>query len=344
MSQSLKLVFCGTPQFAVPTLEKIVAAGHQVKLVLTQPDRPKGRGLELVASPVKQSALRHNLPIYQPEKIKTNEELQSRLREIDPDAIIVVGYGRIIPKWMLDLPRFGNINLHASLLPKYRGAAPIQWAIAGGEKVTGVTTMRIDEGLDTGDMLRQQELAIADDDTSETLAPRLAAIGADLMVETLHRLQGGAVTPQRQNHAEATLAPILNKEDGRIDFHGTAQEIYNRLRGFQPWPGAYTKFRGKMLAVTAARPSSVVGPRLSAEAFSAEPVAQEGRENPVADKLHPEALAEGQLLTQASQLFVRCGQGTALELLEVQPEGKKRMAARDFVHGYRPGEDDKLGL
>src|SRR5690242_16181911 len=173
MSQSLNLAFCGTPQFAVPTLEKIVAAGHRVELVLTQPERPKGRGLELVASPVKRSALGHNLPIYQPEKIKTNEELQSRLHEINPDVIIVVGYGRIIPKWMLELPRFGNINLHASLLPKYRGAAPIQWAIASGEKVTGVTTMRIDEGLDTGDMLLQQELAIAGDDTSETLAPRL---------------------------------------------------------------------------------------------------------------------------------------------------------------------------
>jgi methionyl-tRNA formyltransferase len=196
MSQSLHLVFCGTPQFAVPTLEKLVAAGFQVHLVLTQPDRPKGRGLELVASPVKQAASRHNLPIYQPEKIKSNEELNSRLREIAPDAIIVVGYGRIIPKWMLELPRYGNLNLHASLLPMYRGAAPIQWAIANGEKVTGVTTMRIDEGLDTGDILLQQELGIAEDDTAETLAPRLAAIGADLMIETLSRLQATEITPK----------------------------------------------------------------------------------------------------------------------------------------------------
>src|SRR6476646_7381087 len=253
MAQLLNLVFCGTPQFAVPTLEKLVESGHRVGLVLTQPDRPKGRGLEFVASPIKQSALRFNLPIYQPEKIKTNEELQTRLREIAPHAIIVVGYGRIIPKWMLDLPRYGNINLHGSLLPKYRGAAPIQWAIANGEKMTGVTTMRIDEGLDTGDILLQQELAIADDDTSETLAPGLAAIGAELMIETLRRLQAGTVTPQPQNHAEATLAPILTKEDGRIDFHRTAREIYNRMRGFQPWPGAFTKFRGTMLGVTAAQ-------------------------------------------------------------------------------------------
>ena len=310
----MNLVFSGTPQFAVPTLEKLVEAGHSIHLVLTQPDRPKGRGLELVASPVKQTALRHHLPIYQPEKIKTNEELQARLREIAPDAIIVVGYGRIIPKWMLELPRFGNINLHASLLPKYRGAAPIQWAIASGEKVTGVTTMRIDEGLDTGDILLQQDLPINDDDTSETLAPRLAAMGADLMIETLRRLQAGTITAQPQDHAKASLAPILTKEDARIDFHRTAQEIYNRLRGFQPWPGAFTRFRGKMLGVTAARPVTIPIP----EAFS----------------------TEGQLIAHGSQLFVNCGHNTALELLEVQPEGKKRMAAKDFVHGYRPTRDD----
>jgi methionyl-tRNA formyltransferase len=313
----MKLVFCGTPQFAVPTLERLVESAFSVDLVLTQPDRPKGRGLELVASPVKQSALKLNLPIYQPEKIKTNEELQSRLREIAPDAIIVVGYGRIIPKWMLDLPRHGNINLHASLLPKYRGAAPIQWAIANGEKVTGVTTMRIDEGLDTGDILLQQEFAIEDDDTSETLAPKLSAIGAELMIETLRHLQAGTIKPKPQSNAEATLAPILTKEDGRIDFHRTAQEIYNRLRGFQPWPGAFTKFRGKMLGVTATRPTT-----------------EQGADSPS---------SEGQVIVRGSQLFVGCGHGTVLELLEVQPEGKKRMAAPDFVHGYRPQTEEAFG-
>jgi methionyl-tRNA formyltransferase len=313
----MKLVFCGTPQFAVPTLEKLVESGFTTHLVLTQPDRPKGRGLELVAAPVKQSALKLNLPIYQPEKIKTNEELQNRLREIAPDAIIVVGYGRIIPKWMLDLPRYGNINLHASLLPKYRGAAPIQWAIANGESVTGVTTMRIDEGLDTGDILLQQELAIEDDDTSETVAPKLAVIGAELMIETLRHLQAGTVTPKPQNNAEATLAPILTKEDARIDFHRTAQEIYNRLRGFQPWPGAFTRFRGKMLGVTAARPS--------------------------AEKATDSPPGEGQLIVRGSQLFAVCGKDTALELLEVQPEGKKRIPSRDFIHGYRPQISEQLG-
>src|SRR5215813_12519014 len=206
MIQSLNLVFCGTPQFAIPTLEKLAESGFKVHLVLTQPDRPKGRGLELVASPIKHSALNHRLPIYQPEKIKTNEELRAKLETIKPDAIIVVGYGRIIPKWMLDLPKYGNINLHASLLPKYRGAAPIQWAIANGETVTGVTTMRIDEGLDTGDILLQQEVTIAPDETSDALAPRLAEIGAGLMIETLRRLESNAIPPKKQDNTQATLA------------------------------------------------------------------------------------------------------------------------------------------
>ncbi len=203
----LDLIFCGTPRFAVPTLEKLVQSGHRVHLVVTQPDRPKGRGLEIVASPVKQSALKLNLPIAQPEKIKTNEEFRSQLTAIKPDAIIVVGYGRIIPQWMLDLPPLGNINLHASLLPKYRGAAPIQWAIANGESVTGNTTMRIDAGLDTGDILLQQELPIAPDDTSENLAPKLAAAGADLVSETLRGMQAGTIHPRKQDPAQASLAP-----------------------------------------------------------------------------------------------------------------------------------------
>ncbi|HUK46555.1 MAG TPA: methionyl-tRNA formyltransferase [Terriglobales bacterium] len=312
MTQFGKLVFCGTPQFAVPTLEKLVESGFDIRLVLTQPDRPKGRGLELMASPVKELALRQRLPILQPGKIKQNEELRAKLEEIAPAAIIVVGYGRIIPSWMLQLPKYGNINLHASLLPKYRGAAPIQWAIANGERVTGVTTMRIDEGLDTGDILLQQELAIEDEYTAETLSPRLAAIGAELMIETLDGLAENSIKPQLQKSAEATLAPVLKKEDGRIDFNRTAQEIYNRLRGFQPWPGAFTSFRDKTLNVWAAKPST-------------------------------EQLAQGELTAKGGRLFVGCGQGTALELLEVQPEGKKRISARDFVHGYRPKNGEQLG-
>ena len=308
----LNLVFCGTPAFAVPTLEKLLQASFQVSLVVTQPDRPKGRGLELVASPVKQSALRLNLPIIQPDKIRTNDDLRSRLAALQPHAIIVVAYGRIIPPWMLDLAPLGNINLHASLLPKYRGAAPIQWAIAQGEIVTGNTTMRIDAGLDTGGILLQQELAIATEDTAETLSPRLAAMGADLLVETLRGLQAGTIHPRPQDPTRATLAPILKKEDGIIDFALPATQIFNRLRGFQPWPGASTTFRGKKLQVWKA--------------------------NPTRDALPP-----GYLQSRDHRLFAGCGQNTALELLELQLEGKKRMSALDFIHGYRPQADERLG-
>src|SRR6267378_2684760 len=222
MTQPLNLVFAGTPGFAVPTLEKLIEAGFHVRLVVTQPDRSRGRGMELTASPVKQSALKLGLPVTQPDKIKNNEDFRTQLTDLKADAIIVVGYGRIIPQWMIDLPRFGNLNLHASLLPKYRGAAPIQWAIAQGESVTGVTTMRIDAGLDTGGILMQRELPINPDDTAETLGPKLAAIGADLMVQTLRGLEGGQIRPTPQDNAKASLAPILTKEDGRIDFQRTA--------------------------------------------------------------------------------------------------------------------------
>lgn len=308
----LDLIFCGTPYFAVPTLEKLVEACHRVHLVVTQPDRPKGRGLELVAAPVKQSALKLNLPITQPDRIKNNDEFRAQLTALKPDAIIVVGYGRIIPQWMLDLPLLGNINLHASLLPKYRGAAPIQWAIANGETLTGNTTMRIDAGLDTGDILLQNQLAITVQDTAETLAPKLAAIGADLMIETLQGLQHRTIHPRKQDNTQSSLAPILKKEDGRIDFSRTATEISNRLRGFQPWPGAYTKFRGKNLQILKAQPSS-------------------------------QSLPPAELRADSSQLFVGCAQNSALEILELQLEGKKSSSAQAFINGYRPKPAEKLG-
>ena len=312
MAQSLDLVFCGTPRFAVPTLEKLFAEGFRIHLVATQLDRPKGRGLELVSSPVKECALKLGLSIAQPDKIKENEDFRARLTEINADAIIVVGYGRIIPQWMLDLPRLGNINLHASLLPKYRGAAPIQWAIANGETITGNTTMRIDAGLDTGDILLQEELAIALNDTSETLAPRLAAMGADLMVNTLRGLQAGTIEPRKQENARASLAPILKKEDGLIDFSRSATEVANRMRGFQPWPGAYTTFRDKKLQI-------------------------------LKIALSTESLPPGQLIVRGDRLLVGCSHGTSLELLELQLEGKKRTNAADFVNGYRPRTAEKLG-
>ncbi len=312
MPGSLNLVFCGTPAFAVPTLEKLVEAGHAVGLVVTQPDRPKGRGMDLALSPVKQRARSLGLPVSQPDKIRNNEEFRGQLAEIAPDAIIVVGYGRIIPQWMIELPRLGDLNLHASLLPKYRGAAPIQWAIARGESMSGVTTMRIDAGLDTGDILLQKEIPIAPQDTALTLAPRMAAIGAELMVETLRGLQAGTILPRPQDHARSTLAPILKKEDGQIDFNLAAREILDRLRGFQPWPGAYTSFRGKNLHV-----------------WSAQPV-----DRPV---------PKGEVVLENGRLIVGCGASSALALLEVQLEGKKRMPAADFVHGYKPSNGEKLG-
>jgi len=308
------LLFCGTPSFAVPTLEKLVEAGHSVPLVVTQPDRPRGRGMDLAISSVKETAIRLGLPVTQPDKIKNNEEFRQQLSALRPDAIIVVGYGRIIPQWMLDLPRLGNLNLHASLLPKYRGAAPIQWAIAQGESVTGVTTMQIDAGLDTGGILLQRELPIAPDDTAETLAPKLAAVGADLMLETVRRVENGQIRPIPQDHSKATLAPILTKEDGRIDFQRRAIEIYNRLRGFQPWPGAHTLFRRRHLQIHRALP--------------AEPTQE---------------LESGQISAEPTRLLAGCGRNTALELIELQPEGKRRMSARNFINGYHPQHDEKLG-
>jgi methionyl-tRNA formyltransferase len=312
MSLSLNLVFCGTPRFAVPTLELLVSAGHHVLLVVTQPDRPRGRGLELVASPVKESAARLALPITQPERIKQNDEFRAQLAGLKPDAIIVVGYGRIIPQWMLDLPSLGNLNLHASLLPKYRGAAPIQWAIARGETVTGNTTMRIDAGLDTGDILLQNQLVIGPEDTAVTVAPKLATSGAELMIETLRALPSGEIHPRKQDDSQASLAPILAREDGRIDFSRPATEIFNRLRGFQPWPGAFSRFRGRNLQILQAQPAAM--------------------------GLTPAALA-----VRSDRLFVGCGGGTALEILELQLEGKKATAARNFLQGYRLSPGETLG-
>ena len=311
----MDLVFCGTPLFAVPTLEKLVCTGFRVRLVATQPDRPSGRGMQLAPSPVKQTALALDLPIAQPEKIKNNDEFRAQLESIKPEAIIVVGYGRIIPQWMIDLPKLGNINLHASLLPKYRGAAPIQWAIATGENVTGVTTMRIDAGLDTGDILLQSEERILPEDTALTLAPRLAQTGAELMISTLVGLKNGAITPRPQDDAKATLAPILKREDGLIDFSHSAVDAWNRLRGFQPWPGAFTSFRGKMLHIHAAIPVPAVG-----------------------------VVPPAHFAIENDRLLMGFAHGTALEVRELQVEGKKRMSAHDFINGYRPRSDDILGI
>jgi methionyl-tRNA formyltransferase len=271
--------------------------------------------MQVSSTPVKQLALERGVEVTQPEKIKNNQEFRSRLEQIAPEAIVVVAYGRIIPQWMIDLPPLGNINGHASLLPKYRGAAPIQWAIALGESVTGVTTMRIDAGLDTGDMLLIRQIPILLEDTAITLSPKLAQLAAELIVETLPGLKEGRIRRQKQDDAKATHAPILKKEDGLIDFQRTATEIWNRLRGFQPWPGAFTTFRSKNVNVTSAKP------------FASGAT----------------ALDPGTVRVDGGQLLVGCGEQTTLELLEVQPEGKKRMLAKDFVNGYRPNAGEKLG-
>ncbi len=310
----MDLIFCGTPQFAVPTLQRLFRAGFRIRLVVTQPDRPSGRGMEFASSPVKREALADGLPVIQPEKIKHNEEFQAQLESIRPQAIIVVGYGRILPQWMIDLPPLGNINLHASLLPKYRGAAPIQWAIASGESVTGVTTMRIDAGLDTGDILEQREESIRDDDTALSLAPRLAHTGAELVITSLAGLAKDTITPRPQDNARATLAPILTKEDGLVDFSRTAQETWNRLRGFQPWPGAFTHFRGKLLHIHQAIPATEVA-----------------------------VVAAGHFAIEGERLLLGFAHGTALEIHELQMEGKKRMSARDFINGYRPKNEEQVG-
>ncbi len=311
----MRLVFCGTPDFAVPTLRELLRAGHDVSLVLTQPDRPSGRGLAATAPPLKRAALEAGLRVEQPEKIRQNAELRALLTAIAPEAIIVVAYGRIIPQWMLDLPPHGNINLHGSLLPRYRGAAPIQWAIANGEAVTGATTMRIDAGLDTGDMLLQRELPLAPDQTAEDVFPLLAAMGAPLMAETLDGLAAGRLRPRPQNHAEATLAPMLTREDGKIDFARTALTIYNRWRGFQPWPGAYTQVEGRKLTLHHLLPTA---PDLSPQ-------------------------APGTLHIERGRAFAACGEGTWIELPEVQMEGRKRMPAADFLRGQQLRPDMRLG-
>jgi methionyl-tRNA formyltransferase len=309
----MRLVFCGTPQFAIPTLQGLLQAGHTIELVVTQPDRVRGRDQASSPPPVKVLAGEAGLPVVQPEKIKNNLELRARLEAIKPDAIIVVAYGRIIPEWMLNLPRWGNLNLHASLLPKYRGAAPIQWAVAQGETVTGATTMRIDQGLDTVDILLQRELPIDPDQTAEQLFPLLATSGAALMLETLAGLEAGTIQPVPQDNARASLAPILEREDALVDFTQSAGQIYNRWRGFQPWPGAYTFFRGKKLTLHRLVPAG------------------------------PTHRSPGEVSVEQDRMFVAAGATTRLELLEIQLEGKKRMPVADFLRGASPHPNEMLG-
>lgn len=301
----MRILFCGTPQFAVPTLQFLLAQrDFEIAGVITQPDRPRGRGQEISCSPVKLAALAANLNVFQPEKIRTPDAMQFLL-EANPDAIVIIAYGHIIPAKLLPIPKHGWINTHASLLPKYRGAAPIQWAIANGETKTGVTTMRIDAGMDTGEMLLQSELPIAPGETTPELAARLATLSASLMVETLRGLRDGAIHPKPQDHANASLAPLLKKQDGRIDWNLPAQTIYNRMRGFTPWPGSSAVFRGAPCQL---------------------------RGHPVS-KVSTPALAPGEISLRSGELLVGCGEETILRVSRVKVEGRKDVPALDFANG-----------
>jgi len=304
----VNLIFLGTPSFAVPTLEAIVAAGHHVLAVFTQPDRPKGRGGQIAVSPVKETALRLGLAVHQPERIRRPEVVQ-QLQQLNPDGMVVVGYGQIIPQSIIDTPKHGIINVHGSLLPKYRGAAPIQWAIANGEKRTGVTTMRIDAGLDTGDMLLKWETEIGPEENALELGQRMATAGAELLVRTLEENPAA----MKQDPAEATLAPILKKEDGLIDWCWPAEKIVNRVRGFLPWPGAYSFFRDQGFHIWTARVAEELG--------SGQP---------------------GRLRQIKKRLVIDCGAETALEAIEVQIEGRKRMPAEAFLNGHQLNENEIL--
>jgi methionyl-tRNA formyltransferase len=307
----LRMVFCGTPQFAVPSLQKFTAlSDFEITQVFTQPDRPRGRGQEVSFSPVKEVARAANLLVHQPAKIRA-PEVEAQLRALSPDVIVIIAYGQIIPARLLNIPRLGWINLHASLLPKYRGAAPIAWAIASGETRTGNTTMRIDAGMDTGEMLLQNELAIGSDETAPELTVRLAESGAKLMVETLRGLAAGNLSARPQDHSAATYAPMLKRQDGQIDWARPAQEIYDRMRGFAPWPGAYTDFRGQTCHLW--------GHPASAQPSSDPP---------------------GTLALKAGRLRVTCGSATELELTHVKLEGRKQVSAAEFANGARlqPGE------
>lgn len=308
----MRIVFMGTPRAAVPTLERCVADGHEVVAVWTQPDRPSGRGHRVAFSPVKEFAVSHGLSVFQPVRLK-NDEALNLFASHEADVAVVVAYGRILPESFLQTPRRGCINVHFSLLPLYRGAAPANWAIVNGETETGVTTMFIEPALDTGPILLQRKTLIGDTETAPELMERLSSIGAELLGETLAQL--GDLTPRPQHDRDATFAPILRKEDGLIDWSRSAIEIERWVRGFQPWPNAYTSFNGKGLTIWRARASSSAIPASPGEVIAA----------------------------QGDDLVVSCGEETALRLIEVQPEARKRIGVRDFINGLRVKAGDRFG-
>ena len=311
----MRLLFMGTPQFAVPTLKALLSSHHSVSAVFTQPDKPSGRGEKVSMSPVKQLALERGAAVYQPEKLRA-ADWQTVFAGLKADAFVVVAYGKILPQWLLDVPPLGAYNVHASLLPKYRGAAPIQWAIANGETTTGVTTMKLDAGMDTGDLLLQQEIPIQPEDTWAPIHDRLAPIGAQLMLRTLEGLEKGTARQVPQDPALATYAPMLKKSDGLLDWSQSAVSLHNRVRAFNPWPGTHTSLQGQALRVWKARPAEGLN----------------------------ESLPPGSLLHDSSgAAVVACGTG-ALKLEEVQLENRKRTLAQDFLHGLRLGRSQSILL
>jgi methionyl-tRNA formyltransferase len=301
----VRVVFLGSGAFAIPSFEALIEAGHDVAALVTQPDREKGRGRALAPPPLKPVAEARRVPVLQPRRIRDPEALEA-LRRLAPEVQVIVAYGQILPRAVIELPRRGTINVHASLLPRYRGAAPIQWAIAAGEAETGVTTMQIDEGLDTGPVLLSRATPIAPDETAADLEPRLARLGATLLIETLRAIEDGAVQPVPQDHSRASFAPVLRKEDGRIDWGRRAEEIARRVRGFQPWPGCTTFLGGRALKVLRARPAA---------AGSGEP--------------------RMVVSIEPAGVVVACGEDTRLLLEEVQPESRRPMSGAAFAAGAR---------
>lgn len=321
----LRIVFCGTPEFGVPSLLYLLAqSDFQLVGVVTQPDRPRGRTLAISSLPVKEAAAAAGIPLYQPEKIRSEESFEF-FKRTAADAVVLIAYGQIIPARLIEIPRLGWINLHGSLLPKYRGAAPIHRAILNGEKRTGLTTMNIDAGLDTGPMLLRFETEIGADETAPGLYARLAEAGAPLLAETLRGLERGTITRVPQDNSQASFAPPLKKEEGRIDWSLSAQQIYNRIRGLQPWPGAFTTFRGKNSAIWG-RPIST-------------PPSTGG----LPGSLPGGTRLPGEILKADGNMVVSCGEGTALLLEFIQLEGRKRVSALEFANGAHLTPSEQFG-
>ncbi len=317
----MKVIFMGTPDFSVQTLEMLIQAGHEVVLVVTQPDKPKNRGKMMQHSPVKEAALAHGIEVYQPKRVREPECVEYLIKQ-EADIIVVVAFGQILSKEILEMPAFGCINVHASLLPKYRGAAPIQWAVIHGEKVTGVTTMRMDEGIDTGDMILRKEVVLREDETGGSLFERLAKEGADLCVKTLEMIEQGTAVYTPQNHEEATYTTMMKKKLGEIVWTKSAQELERLIRGLDPWPSAYTYLDGKTLKIWRAAVKEHIAVTEHCDARERQPGTIVG--------------------VTKSAIEVQTGQGI-LSLEELQLEGKRRMTADAFLRGFSLEIGKKLG-